>query len=98
MRMRYQLREYDVRPGEMEEWVADWEAKIRPLRINHGFEVVGAWVVEGESRFVWILGHEDFEVADARYYESEERRSMTPDPARHLSGNRATFMTRVSGS
>jgi len=47
---------------------------------------------------LWILGHEDFEVADARYYESEERRSMTPDPARHLSGNRATFMTRVSGS
>jgi len=53
--MTSQLREYTVRPGEMRQWIEEWRSKIVPLRLKHGFEVVGAWTVEGTDQFVWIV-------------------------------------------
>ena len=86
--MEYQLRIYTVRAGEMGDWLDEWQRHVLPLRQKFGFEVVGPWVIDGEDRFVWILGYEgeDWAAADAAYYESEERRSLRPDPARHLAG------------
>lgn len=86
--MEYQLRIYTVRPGEMEEWLEEWRRHVLPLRRKFGFAVTGPWVIEAEDRFVWILGYEGeqgWAAADAAYYESEERKSLRPDPARHLS-------------
>lgn len=78
------LRDYRVKPGELEDFVREWRSMIVPLRKKRGFEVVGAWTV-GEDRFVWILGYDgDFEKANEKYYSSEERKAMKPDPARHL--------------
>jgi len=96
--MRYQLRDYRVKPGEMEAWLAEWAASIRPLRETFGFQIVGAWRVEAEERFVWILAYEgagSFEEADRRYYESHDRRALEPDPARHLAETRMWFMEGV---
>jgi hypothetical protein len=96
--MRYQLRDYDVRPGEMDAWLGEWMANIRPMREKFGFQVVGAWRVEAQERFVWILGYEGeggFEEADRRYYESPDRRALVPDPARHLVETRKQFIERV---
>ena len=81
-----ELRVYTVRPGEMEAWLAEWRAQVYPLRTKLGFQVVGAWTAR-EDRFIWMLeyvGNETFDAADAAYYASEERKSMQPDPARHL--------------
>ena len=55
--MKFQLREYTVKPGEMEEWVAEWRSKVAPLREKMGFEIVGAWTVDGTDQFVWIIGY-----------------------------------------
>ncbi len=96
--MRYQLRDYQVRPGEMDAWLAEWAASIRPLREKFGFQIIGAWRVEAEERFVWILGYEGegtFEEADRQYYESRDRRALEPDPARHLAETRMWFMEGV---
>ncbi len=41
--MTWQLREYTVKPGEMKEWVDEWQSRIVPLRRAHGFQVLGAW-------------------------------------------------------
>jgi hypothetical protein len=84
--VEYQLRIYTVRAGGMEEWVEEWHRHVLPLLRKFGFEVIGPWVIEGEDRFVWILGYEgeDWAAADAAYHESKERRSIVPDPARHL--------------
>ena len=82
--MLFQLRVYDVEPGRLDDWVREWRAHVLPLRRAHGFAVVGPWIVRGADRFVWILGHDDFERADAAYYSSPERRALEPDPARHL--------------
>jgi hypothetical protein len=55
-----------------------------PLRRAHGFKVEGAWVVEEENLFVWILSREGtgWEETEAAYYESDERKSLSLDPAK----------------
>jgi hypothetical protein len=85
--VEHELRLYTVKPGEMEEFVAEWKASILPLRRAFGFEVIGPWIARNEDLFVWILGYsgaEGFAAADAAYYDSEERKALDPNPARHL--------------
>ena len=87
--MRFQLRMYRVRPGEMDEWIREWSEQVLPLRRRQGFSVLGPWVAREEDLFVWLVGHRDLEAANAAYYASPERRSLDPDPARHLAETNA---------
>ena len=99
MTLEYQLRIYQVKPGEMNEWVDEWRSKVLPLREKFGFKVVGAWRV-GEERFVWILAYEGkvgFEKADEDYYSSPERKKLNPNPARHLGTTDHHMMANVLG-
>jgi NIPSNAP len=82
--LTYQLRDYTVQAGAMDDWLAEWAKVVYPLRRQFGFEVVGAWVNREQDRFVWIIGHFDFHERDRAYYESPERTGLDPDPARHL--------------
>jgi hypothetical protein len=81
-----QLRDYRIRAGELDRFVALWRERIAPLRRACGFDIAGAWTVPDESRFIWILRHSGgwtaFEAAEAAYFASPERASMSPDPAR----------------
>lgn len=82
--MEIQLREYRIRHGQMNEWISRWKSQIVPLRAEAGFHVIGAWVVAPDDRFVWLLsysGTDGFEAADDRYYASQERRGVHPDPS-----------------
>src|SRR5215471_4243747 len=94
--MTVQLRDYDVRPGEFDEFVAEWAANIVPLRRRFGFEVLGAWTNAERSRFVWMLAREDFEAADREYYASPERAHLTPDITRHLTRIDTTLLDAVA--
>ena len=83
--MEYQVRVTKIAPGMMDTFIEEWTAHVAQLRRRHGFTIVGAWVIDESSDFVWILGYDGeqgFAVADAEYYDSEERRSFEPDPAR----------------
>ncbi len=85
--VKYQLRIYTVRPGQMAAWTEEWNRSIAPLRRRFGFTILGPWIVESEDMFVWILGYdgpEGFQAADSVYYTSPDRQSVAPDPARHL--------------
>ena len=82
--MTYQLRDYDVKPGEFDEFIAEWAANIVPLRRKFGFTVTGAWTNSEHTRFVWMLSRDDFEAADREYYASPERAGLQPDITRHL--------------
>lgn len=85
--MKFQLREYTVKPGEMDEWVAEWRSKVAPLREKMGFRVLGAWTIDGTDQFVWIIsydGPKSWDEANDDYYSSPERKALDPDPARHL--------------
>ena len=52
-----QLREYRIREGELDRFVALWEQQLAPLRRSLGFEVLGAWTAPEEHRFIWLLSH-----------------------------------------
>jgi hypothetical protein len=68
----------------MDQWLREWHAHVLPLRRSRGFTVVGPWIRREDELFVWLIGHEDLESANAAYYASAERRALDPDPARHL--------------
>jgi hypothetical protein len=94
----YQLREYRIQPGAMKQWVKEWEQGVRPLREKLGFRVVGAWTIEDENRFVWILSWEgigSFQEADRAYYDSPERAAIAPDPARLIVSSEHRMMRTV---
>src|SRR5688500_6977324 len=72
-RVDWQLRIYEIEPGQIEAWLHEWRAHIAPLRRRLGFHVLGPWL-DGAT-FVWMLGYEGddgFAAADARYYASTE--------------------------
>lgn len=91
--MRYQLRIYTTKPGELARFVEEWRAQVVPLRRRFGFEVVTAWASEEDDTFVWVVGYDgdDWKAAERAYYESPERRGMEPDPARLLAEPRAVW-------
>lgn len=96
--MAIQLRIYTINRGSLDAWVSEWREKIRPLRIELGFSILGAWTIEENNQFCWILQHEDDEAwdrLDAAFHASEERRAMRPDPARHIARAEHYFMNQV---
>ena len=97
--MATQLRDYRIRHGELEQFVAEWQTNLAPLRRACGFEIRGAWTIPDESRFVWLLSHpgswDDFASADGAYFASPERAGFDPDPARLIEEQRNVGLTEV---
>ena len=82
--MEIQLRDYRIKPGHMDDWIAGWEGGIVPMRQQVGFEVVGAWVDRAHDRFVWLVGYsgaDGFKAAEERYHALPERLSLNPEPS-----------------
>ena len=85
----------------MDAFLDAWLRGVYPLRRKFGFIVAGAWRVEGTDEFVWIIGYdgpEGFAVADERYYESEDRKRMSPDPAQYVESSENSMMRSVLAS
>ena len=85
--MEYQLRRYGIRAGKMDAFLDAWLSGVYPLRRTFGFTLEGAWRVEALDEFVWVIGYdgpEGFAVADARYYGSDERKRVSPDPGQYI--------------
>ncbi|MDK1018625.1 MAG: NIPSNAP family protein [Actinomycetota bacterium] len=85
--MQYQMRRYRIADGELKEFVDAWLTGVVPLREQFGFRFHGAWSIEESNEFVCVMsyaGSEGFTAADAAYYDSEERRQLSPDPAVHI--------------
>lgn len=84
--MATQLRDYRIIEGSLNQFVDEWRRRIAPLRRDVGFSIDGAWTVEGEDRFVWLLSFPGdwttFDEADRGYYASPQRAKLDPDPAR----------------
>jgi hypothetical protein len=80
-----QLRIYTLNRGALEQFVTEWRTSIVPVRQQAGFEVLGGWSVPATNQFVWLLsytGPGDWDSADRAYFDSPERRAMSPNPAR----------------
>jgi hypothetical protein len=91
--MRFQLREYRIEEGRLDDFVREWRELVLPLRLSLGFSVFGPWVEREGSRFVWIVGYDgDIRAADEAYYASAGRAAMDPDPARHVADIRQVWL------
>ena len=65
----YELRQYKVRPGQMDAWLKIMEEEIIPFQIGKGMVITGSFRGEDdESVYVWI-----------RRFESEEQRAALYD-------------------
>jgi len=69
----------------MAEWVDGWTRGVLPLRRKHGFAILGAWVIAERNQFLWLLAYEgpveEFTARNRAYYDSEDRKTLRPDPA-----------------
>jgi len=99
MSTEYQLRQYIVKDGKWDEFIAIF-SEVTDARTAAGFEVVGVWTVSEENRFIWIVStdHPDgIEGASEVYYQSEERRAISPEPAKLLAEITTLTMTALPG-
>jgi hypothetical protein len=83
-RPEIEFRDYRIRPGAMDAWIAAWRSGVAPVREAAGFHVSGAWVDRGTDRFIWVLeysGTDGFDAANERYYASQERVMLWPEPS-----------------
>jgi hypothetical protein len=94
---------FRIEPGRMPEFLNAWRDGVVPLRRKFGFEIEGAWTGSGDDgrdRFWWILrfdGEGTFDEADARYYDSDERRQLADDPARFIVEQEHPMVEPVAG-
>ena len=62
--MFFELRQYRIKPGQMERWVKFMDEKIVPYQVTKGMIVVGNFVAtEEDNLYIWI-----------RRFESEAQR------------------------
>jgi hypothetical protein len=79
-----QLRRYEIKPGEMEQFLAAVRAAF-VVREQYGFGVEFALVDDERNEFVWAVSHDgDFPAAEAAYYASPERAALPVNPADHI--------------
>ena len=82
--MEYQLRMYGVEEEMMDTFLGIFPEVVAARRAV-GFEVVGAWMIPEDNQFIWIVGAEDgIETTSERYYASDQRRAIEPEPAKLL--------------
>lgn len=98
--MEIELRDYRIRPGAMDAWIAGWTSGVVPLREAAGFRILGAWADRAHDRFVWVIGYagaDGFAAANDRYYASQERSALDPDPAELIEEATKTTVEQVVG-
>jgi len=96
--MKTQIRINTIMEGELSNFVKEWSNTIKPLRIKIGFQISNSWIDKEKNKFIWILKlkyDDDWERLDNKYYNSEERKSMTPNPARNITEMKCYFIDEV---
>ena len=69
----YELRQYEVRPGKMDEWVEMMETEIIPFQVSKGMVIAGSFRGEGDdSVYIWIRRFENEAERERLYKEVYE--------------------------
>jgi hypothetical protein len=85
----YELRQYKVKPGKMDEWVQIMETEIIPFQVAKGMVICGSFRGEtDESCYVWIRRFESETQREALYkavYETDYwKNEMAPRVLNYL--------------
>src|SRR5262245_65797100 len=91
---KVQLRMYTINKGQMEAFLQAWRNGVCPVRQKFGFRVEGGWVVENENRFYWFISYDgdDWDAAEAAYFNSDERKNMNPSPSQFVAHMELRFV------
>src|SRR5579884_1696539 len=66
----YELRQYKVRPGQMDRWIKCMEEEIIPFQVSKGMVIAGSFRGEDDdSVYVWMRRFQD-EAERERLYEA----------------------------
>lgn len=97
--MLFELRQYRIRPGRRDEWVAFMEEVIIPFQVGKGMVVVGSFVAEEEDDlYVWIRRFADEEERKRLYaavYESDTWRNEIAPRTAELLDREKMLITRL---
>ena len=95
----YELRQYKVLPGQMDEWVKVMEQEIIPFQVSLGMVITGSYRGEtDDSVYVWLRRFESEAEREALYkavYESEHwKTNIGPRIPQYLDRS-AIVVTRI---
>jgi hypothetical protein len=95
----YELRQYKVLPGKLDDFVKLMEERIIPFQVAKGMVVCGSFRgEEDESVYIWLRRFESEEQREALYkevYESDFwKNEMSPIIPEHLDREKA-IITRI---
>ncbi len=95
----YELRQYKVLPGKMDEWVRIMEQEIIPFQVSKGMVICGSFSGEtDESIYFWIRRFESEAQRVAQYaavYESEHWKNEIAPRVPTCLDRTGTVVTRV---
>ena len=64
----YELRQYHVRPGKMDEWVKIMEDEIIPFQVSKGMVICGSFRGETDpSTYIWLRRFDSESEREALY-------------------------------
>ncbi len=95
----YELRQYKIRPGKMDEWIQFMEEEILPFQISKGMVVTGSYRgEEDDSIYIWMRRFESEEQREQLYkavYESDEWKEKIAPRVPELNDRSAAQVTRI---
>jgi hypothetical protein len=96
----YELRQYKVRPGKMDEWLEIMEGEIIPFQVEMGMVITGSFQGEDDdSIYVWLRRFESEEQRIALYkavYESDRWKNDIAPRIPTILDRDATVVTRIT--
>ena len=97
--MFYELRQYRIRPGRMDEWVEFMERDIIPFQVSRGMVITGSWRgEEDDTVYVWMRRFESEAERERLYqavYESDYWKNEVAPRVTELMDRSAIRVTRV---
>jgi hypothetical protein len=93
--MYAQLRVYTVNRGKMDDWVRWFNDKLTPVAKQAGHTILGPWVNEAKTEFVWIRAYDsadDAKAKDERFYSSAGWKALAPEAGAFIAKAEVTVM------
>lgn len=96
--MYAQLRIYTINRGGMREWVRLFDLKLRPIASRVGHTILGPWINEAGTEFIWIRVYESAEDAkqrDEQFYGSPEWNAVAAECRALVAKSEVTVMRGI---
>ncbi|HUC71435.1 MAG TPA: NIPSNAP family protein [Stellaceae bacterium] len=95
----YELRQYKVLPGKMDEWVQIMEEEIIPFQVSKGMAITGSYRGEtDDSCYVWMRRFESEAEREALYkavYDSDYWKTKIAPRVPNCLDRSAMVVTRI---